>query len=160
MSSSRSQVSCGDSAPGSTSASAARARLMPRRPGCRVAASSIVGHLEPRHAGQGVNGWDRGVDGIPAGEAQTVRAGVVSRMPSITHTTSSSIMLAHAEMPSARRRLVSITVAGRAASIQRAPCRAEAENPAKAPCPLDRSQQAFARTTADSSVWLAMYTSW
>jgi hypothetical protein len=92
--------------------------------------------------------------------SSAVRAGVVNRMPSITHISSSSIGLAHAEIPGVRRRLVSMMLAGRAGSIQRAPCMADAENPARTPWPLDRSQQAFARTTADNSVSFEMYTSW
>jgi hypothetical protein len=88
-----------------------------------------------------------------------VRAAVVTRIPSITWISSSSIATAHTETPGVRLRLLSMTVAGRRASIHFAPCSAEAENPANTPCPRVRSQHAFARRTAVISVSCAMYTS-
>jgi hypothetical protein len=46
--------------------------------------------------------------------------------------------------------LVSMIAAGRAASIHLAPCKADAENPARTPRRRDRSQQACARSDAAS----------
>jgi hypothetical protein len=53
--------------------------------------------------------------------SSAVLAGVVTRMPSITQISSSSMLSAHAMTPEVRLRLVSMIAAGRHGSIQRAP---------------------------------------
>jgi hypothetical protein len=124
---------------------------MPRRPRYRCASTSTSASLSSVAQISASMAATASRTGYQHARSSAVRAGVVTFIPSITHTSSASSRSPLTLIIGARRRLWWMSSAGLALPTHFAPWTAAAENPATTPCRFDHSHPAFALLTGVSS---------
>ena len=159
ISNSRSQVSLGDCAPPSTKSTAIRACRIPRLAGYRCTSNSISATFRSVACRSASIAATASLVGYQHPKSSAVRAGVVTGIPLIGATSSSSMRSPRTSRPGSGFRLVCRISSGAAMSPHRAPCTAAAAHPAMMPRRRDHSHPARARTSGVISVPRLTYTS-